>query len=90
MGKRRGRNRRRKQKRRLWERFRSHSTWQTVEDEMENERYKDEQKENLKNMAELKLDLLSRTVLARNVLPLGVEENKSASFPLQKCSGSIV
>ena len=56
--------------------FRSHSTWQTMEDDMENERYKDEQRENLKNMAELKLDLLSRAVLMRNVLPLGVKENQ--------------
>ena len=94
MGKRRGRNRHRKKKQRVWERFRSHATWQTVEDDMENERYKDEQRENLKNMAELKLDLLSRTILVRNILPLGVEENQiklrnfmeSQYGPIQKMS----
>ena len=49
-----------------------------MEYEIESEKYKEEQKENLKNIAELKNDLLSRTILVGSVLQLGVEKHKVA------------
>mmetsp|Transcript_24703 Transcript_24703/g.51684 ORF Transcript_24703/g.51684 Transcript_24703/m.51684 type:complete len:1337 (+) Transcript_24703:117-4127(+) len=76
MGKRRNRKNRKKQQ--VWRQFRSRSIVQAVEDETERERYKEEQKAHLKNIAESKLDLLCRTVLVGSVLPLGVEKNKNA------------
>ena len=78
MGRRRKRNNRRGKKQQVWRQFQSHSTWQAFEDETERERYRVEQKEHLKTIAELKVDLLSRTVLVGSVLPLGVEKNKDA------------
>lgn len=74
MGKRRNRNRRRK-KQEVWTQFRSESIRQTFEDETERERYKEEQKKDLKNIAESKLDLLSRTVVVGSVLPLRDKNN---------------
>ena len=79
MGKRRNRNRNRRCKgQQIWKQFRSDSISRAFHDETERQRYKEEQKAHLKNVAELKLDLLSRTVMVGSVLPLGQEKNKVA------------
>mmetsp|Transcript_12958 Transcript_12958/g.31573 ORF Transcript_12958/g.31573 Transcript_12958/m.31573 type:complete len:471 (-) Transcript_12958:1390-2802(-) len=77
MGKRRNRNRRRK-KQQVWTQFRSQSIRQTFEEETDRERYKEEQKRDLNNIAKLKIDLLSRTVVVGSVLPLHDGKNKVA------------
>ena len=79
MGKRRNRNKnRRRKKQQVWTTFRSESIRQSFEDDTQREQYKKEQKKDLKNIADAKLDLLSRTVVVGSVLPLRVEKNKSA------------
>ena len=79
MGKRRNRNKnRRRKKQQVWTTFRSESIRQSFEDDTQRELYKKEQKKDLKNIAEAKLDLLSRTVVVGSVLPLRVEKNKAA------------
>lgn len=96
MGKRRQRRRGRHRQyhQNVWRQYKSRSLLQSVEDENEREQYRVKQKEHLQQIAELKQDLLSRTVLVGSVLPLEnsinlqrLKQFMSIRFgPVQKCT----
>lgn len=74
MGRRRKGNRRKRQKLRM--QFHSNSTKQILDDEVDRERYYQEQEKYLEGIVELKNDFLSRTILVGSVLPLDIEKNR--------------